>query len=323
MRLLTLVITIAALVAAIPMNIFASTVVIGGDATANFTNAQFYTLSNSNVTTYTTSSGTTVAGSIYPSDLCKVLSPVGTYWQVSYPISGGTKTAYVNKANILSSTSYCKSITINENTTVYRKSDMSTSFGTVYTTDTIYMLCPISNGKAQIMYNVTGGWKIGWIYASTNSTTTTLSRALYNNSTLSSKITCGFDGYVSTPGRHEGIDFAYGSGINVYSLITGTVTNIVEGSSSSLSTIAIYDENAQKTVVYMHLDPSSNIAEGDTVYPTTIIGYESSRGANGAIHTHVEVCDGYRTLGYPSVNDYTLTNSNPTSYWNSKGYTVQ
>jgi len=143
----------------------AAMVTIGTDGTADFTNAQFYILGSSNVTTYTTAGGTTVSGAIYPNDLCKVLSVTGTYWKVSYPTSSGTKTAYCNKAAILSNTSYCKRISIDANTTVYRKSDMSTTFGTVFTTDTIYMLSPISGGKSQIIYNVSGGFKIGWIYA--------------------------------------------------------------------------------------------------------------------------------------------------------------
>lgn len=149
------------------INASAVMVTIGDSGTANFTNAQFYILGSSNVTTYMNSSGTTISGSIYPGDLCKVLDATGTYWKVSYPTSGGTKIAYCNKSNILSNTSYCKRININANEAVYRESDMSTKFGTVYTTDTIYMLSPISNGKAQIIYNVSGGYKIGWIYATT------------------------------------------------------------------------------------------------------------------------------------------------------------
>ncbi|MCX7748862.1 MAG: hypothetical protein N2645_18530 [Clostridia bacterium] len=143
----------------------AVTVSIGIDGTANFTNAQFYVLGSSNVTTYTSSSGTTVSGSIYPNDLCTVLDATGTYWKVSYPTSGGSKIAYCNKTNILSNTSYCKRISVYADSTVYRKSDMSTSFGTALTTDKIYMLSPISNGRSQIIYPTSSGYKIGWIYA--------------------------------------------------------------------------------------------------------------------------------------------------------------
>ncbi|MBD7911246.1 hypothetical protein [Clostridium cibarium] len=200
-------------------NALATTVSVGADGTANFTNAQFYVLGSSNVTTYNTSSGTTVSGAIYPGDLCKVLDATGTYWKVSYPTSKGAKIAYVNKANILSSTSYSKRISISANETVYTKSDMSTRFGSVYTTDTIYMLSPISNGKAQIIYNVSGGYKIGWIY------TTTTTKDIFEKERI--KFPNGKywnhpfggnnpDGYSSTPSSHSGHNYYGTCGCNSY-----------------------------------------------------------------------------------------------------------
>ena len=142
----------------------AATITIGNDYKSNFVNSQFYILGNEKVPTRTSITGKD-NGYIYANDLCKVKNTKdSTYWQVEYPIANGTKTAYVKKSYILSNTNYSKSIKISANETVYRKSDMKTKFGTVYKTDNIILLSPVSNGKAQIMYNVSNGYKIGWIY---------------------------------------------------------------------------------------------------------------------------------------------------------------
>ena len=56
------------------------------------------------------------------------------------------------------------------------------------------------------------------------------------------------------------------------------------------------------------------------VKKNTKIAYEDGRG--GVVHTHVEVCNGRVMKARVSKDNY-LENSNPTSYWNSKGYTVK
>ena len=175
-------------------------------------------------------------------------------------------------------------------------------------------------------------WKLQSVSSSSDSAAAqsgskvTMSSVLYGISSNSSKLTCGFDGYVSLRQqygyRHEGIDFQYKAGTRgreVHSLTDGVVTNVKEGSSSSLSTVAIYYAAQDKTVVYLHLDPT--IAKGATVRRGTVIGREDSRG-NGSIHTHVEVRNGYRTAAAVSKNKV-LENSNPASFWNSLGYTVK
>ena len=154
-----------------------------------------------------------------------------------------------------------------------------------------------------------------------------LTNALYGINISGSKITCGFDGYVELRRqygyRHEGIDFGYGRGKNVYSLTDGIIENVVEGSSGKLSLVAIYYPAANKTIVYLHLDPSlSSASEGSRISRGTKIGTEASRGADNVVHTHVEVRNG-RTGSAAVSKDRTLTNSNPTAFWNSLGYTVK
>ena len=154
---------------------------------------------------------------------------------------------------------------------------------------------------------------------------TAMSTALYGGS--GGTITCGFDGYVNTKGRHEGIDFKKAQGTKVYSLTDGVITKVTKGAngSSGLSTIAIYNSAANKTVVYLHTAPVNSLYEGKSVARGEQIATEAWRGCSSAsnAHTHVEVRDGRRTSAAKSVNDYTLENSNPTSFWNGQGYTVK
>lgn len=148
----------------------------------------------------------------------------------------------------------------------------------------------------------------------------TMSYALYDAS--GGYLSCPFDGYVSTPGRHEGIDFTRSVGSPVYALIGGTVINVVAGStgSSGLSTIAVYNSTYDKTVVYLHSAPT--ISEGATVTRGQKIATESWRGVSSSsgAHTHVEMRLGRHELAAKSVNDYTLDNPDPTSFWNARGY---
>ena len=152
-----------------------------------------------------------------------------------------------------------------------------------------------------------------------------MSAALYGTS--GGRLTCGFDGYTTTPGRHEGIDFARGIGAGVYALLDGTVTRVARGTtgSSGLSTIAVYNAANNKTIVYLHSAPVASLAVGQTISRGQLIATESWRGISsaGSAHTHVEMRLGRQTYAAKSVNDPVLDNPNPTSFWNSVGYDVR
>lgn len=137
-----------------------------------------------------------------------------------------------------------------------------------------------------------------------------LAEILYQSS--GGYVSCGFDGYTTTKGRHEGIDFCRYNGAAVHSLINGTVIR-VNNTSSSLSTLAIYDEENDKSVIYLH---TANIcvSNGSSVRQGQLVAYESNRGASAA-HTHVEVRNGWQQYAAYSVNDYNLENPNPYPYW--------
>ncbi|GAA1745602.1 peptidase inhibitor family I36 protein [Nonomuraea sp. AD125B] len=151
-----------------------------------------------------------------------------------------------------------------------------------------------------------------------------MSYSLYS---ATGRITCGFDGYTSTSGRHEGIDIARGIGSNVHALVAGQVINVVRGATgrANLSTIAIYNSSLNKTVIYLHSAPVSSLAVGQQVRRGQVIATESWRGvsSSSSAHTHVEMRLGRQTRAAKSVGDPHLDNPNPTSFWNSQGYSIR
>lgn len=133
------------------------------------------------------------------------------------------------------------------------------------------------------------------------------------------RVTAWFDGYLNTPGRHEGIDVAYQSGADVFAVLGGTVTRVTEGSDATdaLSTLAVYNATYDKTVVYLHLNPLG-FAVGQSISKGQKIGDEAARGAP-ATHTHVEMRPGRQTAATFS-SDTTLVNPVPTQFWMDRGY---
>ncbi len=134
-------------------------------------------------------------------------------------------------------------------------------------------------------------------------------------------VSCDFDGYVALrPFRHEGIDFANVGGHDVCALIDGVVTN---AGGDKLNTIAIYDEEHDKTVIYLHTASAKvGLKVGDEVKAGQVIAKESDTGAPGAVHTHVEVRDGKQTKASVS-RDYVLDNEDPYAYWELVLFTEQ
>ncbi|MBO2450897.1 peptidase inhibitor family I36 protein [Actinomadura barringtoniae] len=154
---------------------------------------------------------------------------------------------------------------------------------------------------------------------------TNMSYGLYSAS--GGTITCGFDGYTTTPGRHEGIDIARSIGSDVHALVSGQVIYIAPGAngSSGLSTISVYNSSLDKTVIYLHSAPRASLAVGQTISRGQVIADEAWHGisSSSGAHTHVEMRLGRQTHAAKSVNDPVLDNPNPTSFWNSQGYNVR
>ncbi|WP_329519208.1 peptidase inhibitor family I36 protein [Spirillospora sp. NBC_01491] len=157
------------------------------------------------------------------------------------------------------------------------------------------------------------------------SSRTNMSYGLYALS--GGSITCGFDGYTTTPGRHEGIDIARGIGSDVHALVAGQVIYIARGANGSggLSTISVYNSSLNKTVIYLHSAPRAALAVGQQISRGQVIADEAWHGvsSSASAHTHVEMRLGKQTHAAKSVSDPTLDNPNPTSFWNSQGYNVR
>lgn len=298
-------------------------------------NRKCYTISSGNTTVYSNTGLTKKYGLIYSSDEITVIEVTSKYTKVSYKTSRGTKTGYIKTSAILLATSgktYKASAKI---TTCTRPG--GSSYGYISKGDQV-MVLGTSGNYTQVKYPVSGGYKYAFVtkanadkYIINNSSnkqpstgTTKLSYGLYKNK--SARISCGFNGYRNTKGKHEGIDIVCYNGAAVYSLTDGVVTNVAYGRSGSggLSTIAIYDSSAKKTVIYLHTNPVS-LRVGQTIRVGDKIATQGWRGVSSSSsgHTHVEVRDGRKTNAAKSVNDYKLENPNPTSYWQSKGYTIQ
>lgn len=146
---------------------------------------------------------------------------------------------------------------------------------------------------------------------------TAMENVLYKTS--SGAISAYFDGYLSQSGRHEGIDFTRGSGVPVYSVLSGKVISKVEGSTNSLSTISIYNSSLNTSIIYLHTDPQVSV--GQNISKGQKIAVEDNR-AGGAAHTHVEMRPGRQTHASKSVDDPVLNNPIPTSFWMARGYNI-
>ena len=285
-------------------------------------NVKCYTIKTGDTVVYSDSDLKNKSGVIYDTDELTLLSFTAKSARVKYPITGtnSKKTGFIKTSAILKT---------DDGQTKKSKAKVETykrpngdSYGFVAKGDIVQRL-GTSGDYVQIMYKVSNGYKLafltdtGWKVLIGEITLTPLSKGLYKKSAAS--ITCGFDGYTTTVGRHEGIDIAYKINAPIYSLTDGKVIRVHSGSVGSLglSTIAIYNKKTNKTIIYLHSNPT--IKEGATVKKGDKIGKESYRGITAitGAHTHVEVRNGKEKYAAISVGDSNLENSNPTGFWNS------
>lgn len=125
-----------------------------------------YTISTGRVNTYNLSNGRyTYTGYINgATDKC-VIQQVRSdgYCKVKYPVSRGYRTAYVQSSKFFTNINFSASTKkIGKNKTVYRRSNLSQSLGTVYGNDNVIVV-GTSGNKTQIIYPVSGGYKMGWV----------------------------------------------------------------------------------------------------------------------------------------------------------------
>jgi uncharacterized protein (TIGR03437 family) len=102
---------------------------------------------------------------------------------------------------------------------------------------------------------------------------------------------------------HPGVDIAEIENTPVFTPVGGEVVNLVRGgdcsSGSCLSLLAIYNQQRDKTYIFLHMKTFS-VSSG-TVAAGTQVGTIGKRGAGG-YHVHYEVRDGRRTSAAPCIS---------------------
>ena len=152
------------------VNIFS----IQATTTTNKVPITCYTIPTGRVNTYNLNNGRyTYTGYIDgSSDKC-VIQQIRSdgYCKVNYPTSRGYRTAYTQNSNFFSNINFSTNTKqLGARKTVYRRSNLSQSLGTVYANDNV-LVVGTSGNNTQIIYPISGGYKMGWVSGnySTNS----------------------------------------------------------------------------------------------------------------------------------------------------------
>ena len=106
-------------------------------------------------------------------------------------------------------------------------------------------------------------------------------------------------GHEGFSGVHEGIDFTSEKGSALHAILGGVVTR----AGDSNGTVAIYNEDYDMTVLYLHCYDIC-VRRGDEVEPDTQIAVEGKKGISGydTYYTHIEVREGRHTTSNPYRN---------------------
>lgn len=113
-------------------------------------------------------------------DECRILKVSGNAVQVKYPVSNGTRTAWFarnefTKYNIAGGAA--EKWTQKTQVTTYKRADGKDAYGSISANDTCYKLSESGNYR-QVIYPVSGGYKMGWI-AKDNSSSQPVPDGLY------------------------------------------------------------------------------------------------------------------------------------------------
>lgn len=124
-----------------------------------------YTLKAERVTTFDSVGGNPTGYIDGATDLCTIKEYIGDWVKVNYPVPGGTKDAYCPVGEFFcTGNTWGDFYTSNFSATAYKWSTGNSKFGSVYVGDSIYVIGE-RNGRKQLVYNISGGWKLGWVDA--------------------------------------------------------------------------------------------------------------------------------------------------------------
>lgn len=126
------------------------------------------------LTTYTSNALNKSTGYIVPGDYCKITAFYSNgSVKVTYPTSRGSKTAYAAMSGFMASTGFStRTRTLGKRLTAYRRSTGSATIGTVYAQDQVIVVGK-ANGRTQVQYPCSGGYKLGWVAGSYSAATST------------------------------------------------------------------------------------------------------------------------------------------------------
>lgn len=97
-------------------------------------------------------------------DLCTIDAVyTNGYCSVTYPTSSGSHTEYAKISDFIPNGVAPYGWSPSSNVTAYVRSDMSTSFGAVFASDSCKVVGKIGETKLQVIYPISGGYKLGWV----------------------------------------------------------------------------------------------------------------------------------------------------------------
>lgn len=141
-----------------------------------------YPIKNARYATWASVNGK-VTGHIDGGDKCTILETYENGWcKVRYPVSGGrTKTAYSWMEFFFSNTQFSPSEALaGSNMKVFPRADCQGNLGTVYSNDKV-IITGTSGNATQILYPISGGYKLGWVSASVTQSPNTAGRTVALN----------------------------------------------------------------------------------------------------------------------------------------------
>lgn len=294
-------------------------------------NIKTYVISTGNDTTvYQTASSTSKYGTIYASDLITILGYSGSRFKVSYPVSGGTKTGYIDKSKVTSGTINYASAkwTATTSMTAYRRSSGSSTIGSVSKNDVCYSIAK-SGSRTQIIYPISGGYKMGWV-----STSSIPNNNNHKTTTSNTKLLFPLKGSIvrSSNTKTNGIycDYKTGGSVPVYAPADGKVVykqayrnrngKILSSYGNYIEFTTTINEVAYK-VKCCHLSSFAGVSrtiKNSLSYPCSgsdgtltlatktvkqgdLLGYTGYTGNASGHHLHLEVYKGGQAVNPTSV----------------------
>lgn len=111
-------------------------------------------------------------GTVFTSDYCTINAVYADGWcQVTYPVSGGTKTAYTPLSNFVYNVSATHvKYTAKSQTTVYTTKSLGSNPGWYISAGDVFYVVSTYGSASQVLYPIDaqygGGYKLGWVYTS-------------------------------------------------------------------------------------------------------------------------------------------------------------